>query len=253
VATIVDYLGGAGVTRHAHRPYGRASDDVGVFPAGLLPMPDQAGGRVLADAVLCVDGPVTSLVGLSLAAEHRRGQGALYDAVNVGRIDVARLRTRLAGLPLPLPLPRMSDGPDRPGGRCEQLAPPARANLTRPAVLPCLRPRQGPGPPPPGRHHRPTVCAATAEAVLAIVAILTTISDTLRSLAKTVTATLGEHRTGRPSRRCQGLVRSTPPRCSRASVTCTDWAIGAFTRSVVPATAAATARSWVASDSRGGW
>ena len=36
----------------------------------------------LADAVLCTDGPVTSLVGLSLAAEHRRGHGALYDAVN---------------------------------------------------------------------------------------------------------------------------------------------------------------------------
>jgi len=27
----------------------------------------------LTDAVLCADGPVTSLVGLSLAAEHRRG------------------------------------------------------------------------------------------------------------------------------------------------------------------------------------
>jgi hypothetical protein len=55
----------------------------------------------LADAVLCADGPVKTLVGLSLAPEHRRGHGALYDAVNHGRISVGRLRRSLAGLPLP--------------------------------------------------------------------------------------------------------------------------------------------------------
>jgi DDE superfamily endonuclease len=55
----------------------------------------------LADAVLCVDGPVRDLAGLSLAPEHRRGHGALYDAVNCGRIDITRLRRSLAGLPLP--------------------------------------------------------------------------------------------------------------------------------------------------------
>jgi hypothetical protein len=55
----------------------------------------------LADAVLCTDGPVCSLVGLSLAAEHRRGHGALYDAVNAGRVEVDRLRRELCGLPLP--------------------------------------------------------------------------------------------------------------------------------------------------------
>jgi DDE superfamily endonuclease len=55
----------------------------------------------LADAVLCADGPVKTLAGLSLAAEHRRGHGALYDAVNHGRIDIGRLRRSLAGLPLP--------------------------------------------------------------------------------------------------------------------------------------------------------
>jgi DDE superfamily endonuclease len=54
----------------------------------------------LADAVLCAEGPVKTLVGLSLAPEHRRGHGALYDAVNAGRIDVARLRWSLAALPL---------------------------------------------------------------------------------------------------------------------------------------------------------
>jgi hypothetical protein len=60
----------------------------------------------LADAVLCTDGPVRSLVDLSLAPEHRRGHGALYDAVNCGRINLTRLRAALAGLPLP----RAADG-----------------------------------------------------------------------------------------------------------------------------------------------
>jgi DDE superfamily endonuclease len=60
----------------------------------------------LADAVLCADGPVKTLAALSLAPEHRRGHGALYDAVNHGRVDIARLRRSLAGLPLP----RAADG-----------------------------------------------------------------------------------------------------------------------------------------------
>jgi hypothetical protein len=60
----------------------------------------------LTDAVLCSSGPVTSLVELSLDAEHRRGHGALYDALNAGRIDVARLRASLAALTLP----RAADG-----------------------------------------------------------------------------------------------------------------------------------------------
>lgn len=38
----------------------------------------------LTDAVLCADGPVTSLVELCLAMEHRRGHGALSDARRVG-------------------------------------------------------------------------------------------------------------------------------------------------------------------------
>ena len=60
----------------------------------------------LADAVLCADGPVRNLAGLSLAPEHRRGHGALYDAVSHGRISITRLRRALAGLPLP----RAADG-----------------------------------------------------------------------------------------------------------------------------------------------
>lgn len=55
----------------------------------------------LTDAVLCADGPVTTLVGLSLAAEHRRGHGALYDGLACGQVEIGRLRRRLAGLPLP--------------------------------------------------------------------------------------------------------------------------------------------------------
>ncbi len=60
----------------------------------------------LSDAVLCADGPVRNLAGLSLAAEHRRGHGALYDAVSHGGISIARLRRSVAGLPLP----RAADG-----------------------------------------------------------------------------------------------------------------------------------------------
>ncbi|WP_240197369.1 NF041680 family putative transposase, partial [Nonomuraea lactucae] len=60
----------------------------------------------LAEALLCTDGPVKTLVDLALAPEHRRGHGALYDGLNCGRIEVARLRRSLAALPLP----RAADG-----------------------------------------------------------------------------------------------------------------------------------------------
>ena len=55
----------------------------------------------LADAVLCKQDRVHMLAELSLEPEHRRGHGALYGAVNCGRIDIARLRWSLACLPLP--------------------------------------------------------------------------------------------------------------------------------------------------------
>ena len=60
----------------------------------------------LADAVLCGDTPVRSLVELSLVGEHRRGHGSLYAALNRGRIDVERLRTAVAAAPIP----RAADG-----------------------------------------------------------------------------------------------------------------------------------------------
>lgn len=60
----------------------------------------------LADAVLCADGPVTTLVELTLVAEHRRGHGAMYDALNHGQVEPERIRRTLASLPLP----RVTDG-----------------------------------------------------------------------------------------------------------------------------------------------
>jgi DDE superfamily endonuclease len=55
----------------------------------------------LTDAVLCADGPVTSLVELTLLAEHRRGHGAMYDALHAGRVEPERLRRTVASLSLP--------------------------------------------------------------------------------------------------------------------------------------------------------
>ena len=60
----------------------------------------------LTDAILCTGGPVKALVDLTLAPEHRRGHGAMYDGLNCGRVDVGRLRRMLTGLQLP----RFADG-----------------------------------------------------------------------------------------------------------------------------------------------
>ncbi|MGW0807939.1 transposase [Nonomuraea sp. NPDC002799] len=68
----------------------------------------------LVEAVLCAEGPVRTMVGLTLAPEHRRGHGALYDAINHGRIEIARLRRALATVPLP----RAAGGGRRAAGSC---------------------------------------------------------------------------------------------------------------------------------------
>jgi len=60
----------------------------------------------LTDALLCTDGPVKTLVDLSLAAEHRRGHGAMYAALDCGWLEPTRLRRALAALPIP----RLADG-----------------------------------------------------------------------------------------------------------------------------------------------
>lgn len=55
----------------------------------------------LTDALLCADGPTRTPVELSLLAEHQRGYGPLYGALNHGRLDVDRLRDLLVSMPLP--------------------------------------------------------------------------------------------------------------------------------------------------------
>ena len=60
----------------------------------------------LANAVLCADHAVTSLVQLCLEPEFTRGHGALYDALAAGRIDDEKLFSLLAS-----ELPQAVDGP----------------------------------------------------------------------------------------------------------------------------------------------
>jgi DDE superfamily endonuclease len=60
----------------------------------------------LTEAVLCADGPVGSLVELSLVGEHRRGHGSLYGALARGDVDTERLSMALAAVSLP----RAADG-----------------------------------------------------------------------------------------------------------------------------------------------
>jgi hypothetical protein len=81
----------------------RARDRLAAFRRGLYGCLTARADELfeLADAVLCAGGPVRVLAELSLAPGHRRGHGALYDAVNCGQVDVARLRWSLAALPLP--------------------------------------------------------------------------------------------------------------------------------------------------------
>lgn len=55
----------------------------------------------LTDALLCAPGKVTDLAHLSLEPEHHRGYGALYDAVNHGRIDLDALKSQLGAVPVP--------------------------------------------------------------------------------------------------------------------------------------------------------
>ncbi|WP_306370836.1 hypothetical protein [Nocardiopsis sp. CC223A] len=46
----------------------------------------------LCDAILCADSPVTCLPEPTLFAEHQRGHGAMYNALNHGRVHLDRLR-----------------------------------------------------------------------------------------------------------------------------------------------------------------
>jgi len=55
----------------------------------------------LCDAALCKQDRVHMLAELSLEPGHQRGHGALYDALNCGKLQASRLRWALAGVPLP--------------------------------------------------------------------------------------------------------------------------------------------------------
>lgn len=51
--------------------------------------------------MLCGDGPVRVLAGLPLVPARGRGHGAVYDALNAGRVDVPGLRWAVGYVPLP--------------------------------------------------------------------------------------------------------------------------------------------------------
>ena len=55
----------------------------------------------LCDAALCKQDRVHMLAELSLEPGHQRGHGALYDALNCGKVQASRLRWALARVPLP--------------------------------------------------------------------------------------------------------------------------------------------------------
>lgn len=115
MATILDYLGGllppdtpGAVMSAVEWPVEDAAAGLAVFRREFYRCLTRRADALfeLVDAALCADGPVGSLVGLSLVGEHRRGHGSLYAALNRGRVDVDRLRTALAAVPVP----RAADG-----------------------------------------------------------------------------------------------------------------------------------------------
>lgn len=55
----------------------------------------------LADAILCTQGPVRSVVELSMEPEFRRSYGSVFDALAVGKISHDRLRRLLLGVATP--------------------------------------------------------------------------------------------------------------------------------------------------------
>ncbi len=81
----------------------RARGRLAAFRSGLYRCLTARGDALfgLADAVLCGDGPVRVLAGLSLVPGHQRGHGAVYDALSAGRVDVPQLRWAVGAVPLP--------------------------------------------------------------------------------------------------------------------------------------------------------
>jgi hypothetical protein len=100
VAAIVEH---AGAPVEGDTPTGSGGDDLAGFRSLFYGcMRSRADALFeLVEAVLCGRGPVVSLPELSLEPVHRRGHGAMYDALAAGRVQIASLRRSLAGLVLP--------------------------------------------------------------------------------------------------------------------------------------------------------
>lgn len=93
---MIDHVGGAA------QAGARSQEGLDQFRTGLCSCLTRRADALfeLADAVLCGPGRVTDLARLSLEPVHRRGHGALYDALNTGRIDAERLCRTVVGLPV---------------------------------------------------------------------------------------------------------------------------------------------------------
>ena len=83
-----------------------AVDPIGVLPQFRSGFRDRFTARgdtlfELCKALFCSPHSVTSLVESPLEAEHRRGHGAMYNALDEGRLAENRLRRPLASLLLP--------------------------------------------------------------------------------------------------------------------------------------------------------
>src|SRR5258707_1079808 len=100
---------GAGVEPEPDDGRTRACERLGSFRRELHGCLTARGDELfeLADAVLCADGPVRDLAGLSLVAGHRRGEGGGCGALDAGPGGIGGVRWAGRGPP----------PPRRPGGR----------------------------------------------------------------------------------------------------------------------------------------
>ena len=76
----------------------------------------------------------------------------------------------------------------------------------------------------PAGTSRESLTEALRDAVLAAVGVLAALNAAVKNLDRSVAAHLGEHRTARSSRRCQG--RATPTGCSPSGATAAKPATG---------------------------
>ncbi|MFQ6328723.1 hypothetical protein ACLMAL_21650 [Nocardia sp. CWNU-33] len=97
----------------------------------------------LADAVLCAEGPVTTLVGLSLTPEYRRSHGGLYHGLAAGEIRIERLCRPSVGLDPDRHLRQLGVLAMKVGNDLVNLAIPARLLAAWPVSWSA---RQGPSP-----------------------------------------------------------------------------------------------------------